>query len=226
MNIRSLLKSRADIPPEKRARFYKTGKGEYAEKERFLGVKVPEIRKIAKRFSGLEMVEIEQLIQSPFNEERFCALCILVQRYQKGDLEVKDQVFQFYLDHLGHVNNWNLVDASAHLIVGAHLYEADRSRLIKMVKSEDLWERRVAIVSTWYFIRKGDLDWTFKLAKLLMDDDQDLIQKATGWMLREAGKKDESRLIKFLDQNAENMPRTMFRYAIERLSQVQRRRFI
>ena len=220
MNVRSSLKKCADIPVEKRTRFYKTGKGDYAEGDQFLGVRVPEIRKVAKRFSELGLEEIEQLMQSPFNEERFCALCILVERYQKGDAQEKDLVFRFYLAHLTYVNNWNLVDASAHLIVGAHLFRRDRGRLISMAKSEDLWERRVAIVATWYFIRKNDLDWTFTLAKLLMDDDHDLIQKATGWMLREAGKKDEAMLIKYLDQYAECIPRTMLRYATERLSRV------
>ncbi len=194
-------------------RFFKTGKGEYAEHDKFLGVSIPEIRKVAKNYYHLELGEIESILLSPYNEERFLALVLLVEKYESSP----KAVFDFYIKNLDHANNWNLVDASAHLIVGKHLLNSDKSFLLTLAKSKNMWHRRVAIVSTWYFIRNNQYDWTLRLAEILLNDTHDLIHKATGWMLRELGKKDESILLKFLEKHKAKMPRTMLRYAIERL---------
>jgi 3-methyladenine DNA glycosylase AlkD len=225
--IKSLLKQFSKKPlKEAKTIFYKTGPGEYAEHDRFIGVNVPTLRKISKNFSALTLKEIQTLIQSKMNEERLLALFILVHQYQKSENSIKNILYQFYLDNLQHINNWNLVDASAHLILGAHLMNTNRRILLRLAKSENIWERRVAIVSTWYFIRKQDLEWTFKVAVLLLEDKHDLIHKATGWMLREAGKKDEKQLIAFLEQHAKKMPRTMLRYAIEKFPEPQRKNYL
>jgi len=212
--IDQMLKEAITIPKEKCARFFKTGPGQYAQHEQFLGVRVPDLRRIAKQLKTLSLDEIETLLESPFNEKRFLALILLVDRYQKGKQE---EIYHFYLDHLDRVSNWNLVDASAHLIVGAHLIKRDKAVLLELARSHDLWRRRVAIVATWFFIRKKELDWTFKLAEMLLGDEEDLMHKAVGWMLREAGKKDEKRLRSFLKEHEPKMPRTMYRYAIEHI---------
>jgi 3-methyladenine DNA glycosylase AlkD len=183
---------------------------------------VPNLRKIAKIYNGIELQVIEELLQSKYNEERLLALIILVHQYQKGSADLQEGLCAFYLNNLNRVNNWNLVDSSAHHILGHYLWNKNRSMLAKLAASEILWERRIAIVSTWYFIRKSDLEWTFKIAKLLLNDSHDLIHKAVGWMLREAGKKDEARLVSFLCDHAHQMPKTMLRYAMERLSKEQK----
>lgn len=218
--IRSRLEK--SITTQNQTTFFKTGVGEYAEHDRFMGVTVPSLRIIAKEFADLSLEEVQHLIESPFNEERFLALIILVQQYKKE----QENIYQFYLENLRHVNNWNLVDASAHLIIGAHLLKRDRSSLISLAQSNNMWKRRIAIVSTWYFIRHNDLEWTFKLGEMLLRDSHDLIHKAVGWMLREAGKRDEGRLIAFLDYHSTHMPRTMLRYAIEKISEQQRKKIL
>jgi len=223
--IRELLQQSAHTP-EKQKVFFKTGVGNYAEHDQFMGVSVPNVRKIAKEFSDLSLAEIQVLIRSPFNEERLLALIILVYQYQKVAEDHKQELFQFYLDNLEFVNNWNLVDSSAHLILGAHLFEKNRKQLLTLAKSKILWDRRIAIVATWYFIRKNDLEWTFKLAKIMLNDKHDLIHKAVGWMLREAGQRDQAQLISFLNQHASKMPRTMLRYAIEKFPEAQRKKFL
>lgn len=206
--------------------FFKTGPGQYAEHDRFMGLSVPVLRGIAKTYKTLSRDEIQLLLNSSYNEERFLALIILVEQYQKSDEINKKEIYGFYLNNTDRVNNWNLVDASAHLIVGAQLLNTSKSILQTLVKSADLWERRIAIVSTWYFIRHDQLEWTFKLAKQLLNDSHDLIHKATGWMLREAGKKDVSALTEFLEKYADKMPRTMLRYAIEKFSSKEREYFL
>lgn len=206
--------------------FFKTGVGHYAEHDVFIGVSVPIIRKIAKEHADLSFKELQKLIASKINEERLLALIILVTQYQRGDKIANEEVYNFYLNNMQHVSNWNLVDSSAHLILGAHLYKKNKNLLLELAKSEILWQRRIAIVATWYFIRNDDLAWTFKIAKILLKDDQDLIHKAVGWMLREAGKRDQEQLIEFLDQHAATMPRTMLRYAIEKFSAQQRKAYL
>ena len=189
--IKSLLQQAVNIPEKKRTAFYKTGPGQYAQHDRFMGVNVPTLRKIAKTFYDLPLPEIQALLSSVINEERLLTLFILVGQYQKAETHKKETLYQFYLSNIKQVNNWNLVDASAHLIVGAHLLQADRAPLVTLAKSKILWERRIAIVATWYFIRNNDLEWTFKLARMLLQDTHDLIHKAVGWMLREIGKKNQ-----------------------------------
>lgn len=224
--IKMLLRQSATVPKEKQAYFFKTGQGEYAAFDKFLGITVPALRTIAKKFSDLQLSHIQALLKSAYNEERLVALMILTHRYARAGLEEKNELYAFYLFNLPYINNWNLVDASAHLIVGMHLFKANKSPLLTLAKSPNLWERRIAIVATWYFIRQNELSWTFKIAKLLLKDEHDLIHKAVGWMLREAGKRNSAELEAFLDQYAALMPRTMLRYAIEKFPEQQRKAYL
>lgn len=224
--IKQCLNKLSEESNTNNAIFFKTNSGEYAEHDQFIGVSVPDLRKLAKEFSNLPLSDVAKLIKSRINEERLLALIILVTQYQKSDKDAREKRFQFYLDHLQHVNNWNLVDSSAHLIIGIHLLNGDKKLLSSLAKSTIMWERRIAIVSTWYFIRKDQLEWTFKIALLLLKDEHDLIHKAVGWMLREAGKKDEVLLIEFLNDHANKMPRTMLRYAIEKLTTTKRKHYL
>lgn len=215
------------VPVEKRkAVFFKTGPGDYAEHDQFLGVPTPRLRDIAKRYRELSSETIVELLQSPINEMRLLALIMLVDRYQKGRSSAQEEIFQLYCDHMPHINNWNLVDASAHHIIGAHLHSQDKSLLLELASSKIMWKRRIAIVSTWYFIRKNEFEWTVKIAEKLLNDKHDLIHKSVGWMLREMGKREENYLIRFLHQYASQMPRTMLRYAIEKLNDEQKRMFM
>lgn len=226
VKIRSSLQHAVSFSKEKSSIFFKTESGQYAEGDKFMGVTVPALRKIAKVFFDASLEEIQKLLQSKINEERLLALIILVRQYEKASIVEKEKIYQFYLSHLGYVNNWNLVDASAHLILGVHLSDKNRDFLFILAKSEIVWERRIAMVATWYFIRQHDLEYTFKIAKILLKDKHDLIHKAVGWMLREAGKKNEKQLRGFLEQYAEKMPRTMLRYAIEKFSIEQRKNYL
>lgn len=223
--IRDSLKSAVTLTQKEATRFFKTDIGSYAANDIFMGVTVPNLRKIAKTFATLNINDIQKLIISPINEERFLALVILVNQFQKS-VGNRTRIYDFYIENLNFVNNWNLVDASAHHIVGAYTFDKDRSILAALSNSENLWERRVAIISTWYFIRKNDLEWTLKLSETLLNDPHDLMHKAVGWMLREAGKKDEKVLLRFLDAHADTMPRTMLRYAIEKLSEPERKKYL
>jgi 3-methyladenine DNA glycosylase AlkD len=223
IQIKSILRNAITIPKENVAFFFKTGAGQYAEHDQFIGVNVPTLRKIAKNFTELTTHELQFLIESKINEERLLALLILIFQYKQAGSYKKEEIYAFYLRNLEHINNWNLVDASAHLIVGAHLINSDKDILVTLAKSKVIWERRISIIATWYFIRNDDLEWTFKIARMLLNDDHDLIHKAVGWMLREAGKRDENQLIAFLNQYAVKMPRTMVRYSIEKLEETQRK---
>lgn len=199
------------------ARFFKTGKGQYGEGDRFLGVTVPGQRLIARAHRGLPLAEIAALLASGLHEERLTALLILVDTYERGDDATKRSCFDFYLENLGRVNNWDLVDSSAHLIVGDHLLKRDRRLLRTLARSAKLWERRVAMIATLAFIRAGESKDAFEIATLLLDDEEDLMHKAVGWMLREVGKHvAEEPLRAFLKEHAAAMPRTALRYAIER----------
>lgn len=218
--IRTLLQNNGNNTAEKGvARFFKTAPGSYADHDQFLGVKVPILRTIAQQYQDITFADIKELLYSPFNEERLLALIILVNNYHKAKAQDQSKMYHFYLDNIDQVNNWNLVDTSAPFIIGAHLYSKEKHILTDLVHSHNMWKRRIAIVATLYFIRKNNLEWTFKLAEMLLSDNHDLIHKATGWMLREAGKKNESALTAFLDIHAAQMPRTMLRYAIEKLSE-------
>ncbi len=223
-HIKSLLQQA--VIKEKNALFFKTGVGDYAEHDQFIGVNVPTLRTIVKDFQDLSLSEIQMLMSSPINEERLLALFILVHQYKKASKIVKNELFQFYLQNLNQVNNWNLVDSSAHLIIGDYLLTRDKDLLVTLATSDVMWERRIAIIATWYFIRHDDFTWTFKIAKILLTDNHDLIHKAVGWMLREAGKRDIHQLITFLDLYACRMPRTMLRYAIEKFPEQQRKSYL
>jgi 3-methyladenine DNA glycosylase AlkD len=202
--------------------FFKTGPGQYGEGDVFLGVTVPQSRKLAKKYSGMPLADVKKLLQSKIHEERLVALLVLVERY-KGDPE---KTARFYLDHLKHVNNWDLVDLTAPGILGAHLLDKDRTVLYKLARSKVLWERRVAIISTYAFIRKGDFADTLKIAEMLLCDGHDLMHKAVGWMLREVGKRDLASEEAFLQKHCKRMPRTALRYAIEKFPEPKRRAYM
>jgi 3-methyladenine DNA glycosylase AlkD len=228
VEVRKELKSMAD--PDKAAilqRFFKTGLGQYGEGDIFIGVMVPQSRKVAKKFSQLQLVEVKMLLYSSIHEERLVALLILVWRYSSAlsSREEKEEIVKFYLDNIKQVNNWDLVDLSAPNILGAHLIDRDRRLLYRLARSENVWERRIAILATYHFIRNGDFSDTLKIAEILLQDRRDLIHKAAGWMLREVGKRDVASEEAFLEKHLGVMPRTMLRYAIERLPESKRRRY-
>jgi 3-methyladenine DNA glycosylase AlkD len=204
------------------AGYFKTGKGQYGEGDQFLGVVVPAVRQLARRYIRLPLPEVGKLLASPYNEERLLALLILVEQYRKGDLALREQVHQAYMGQRDRINNWNLVDSSAPDLVGQHLLKADRSVLYQLAQSPVLWDRRIAVLATLAFIRAADYTDTLRLCAMLLTDAQDLMHKACGWMLREVGRRDGAALAGFLCQHQRVMPRTMLRYAIERLPTVQR----
>ena len=198
------------------ARFFKTGPGEYGEGDIFIGIKVPTLRSMSREFKALPLEDIETLLSSPIHEERHLALMILVLQVAKCDDSHRTAVYDFYLGNTRFINNWDLVDCSAPQVVGGFLLNKPRKRLFDLTKSKCLWERRIAIISTQHFIRHDDFADTLAISQKLLTDKEDLIHKASGWMLREVGKKDQELLVAFLDQHASDMPRTMLRYAIER----------
>jgi len=208
------------------ARFFKTGPGQYGEGDIFIGVNAPTLHALARSFRGLPLAEIEVLLHSTIHEERMLALLVLVQVAAKTDDDRRKTIYDFYMTNTQYVNNWDLVDASAPAVVGGYLKDRSRKPLVQLAKSKSLWERRISIVATQHFIRADDYQDTLKISRLLLADKEDLIHKATGWMLREVGKKHEPALVAFLEDHATEMPRTMLRYAIERLSAEQRRQFL
>ena len=207
-------------------RFFKTGKGQYGEGDVFLGVTVPQVRSLAKKFSDLKINEIKNHLKSKIHEERLVGLLILVDLFQKGDDKNKKQIFNFYLKNTKYVNNWDLVDLTAEKTVGAYLSNRSKSILYKLAKSKSLWERRIAIVATYYFIKNNEFDETLKIAKILFSDSHDLLHKAVGWMLREVGKRNQMTLEKFLRKNYKSIPRTTLRYAIERFDEKLRKAYL
>jgi 3-methyladenine DNA glycosylase AlkD len=207
-------------------RFFKTGPGEYGEGDEFLGVRVPAARRVARECDGLPFDDLGRLLDSKFHEERLLALLALVRRFERGDATMRGRVFQFYLDHLSQVNNWDLVDSSAPNIVGGWLLDRPRALLDELADAQCLWSRRVAVLATLAFIRQGDFACTLRLCRRLLGDRHDLMHKACGWMLREVGKRNPSVLLEFLEAHAAGMPRTMLRYALERLPETQRREFM
>lgn len=215
------------INPDKAAffpKFFKTGKGEYGEGDKFWGITVPQVRSIAKQYRDLSPSEIVKLLGDSIHEARACALFILVDQYKRNP----KSVFDLYMTHLDRINNWDLVDASAPNIVGAYLFDLGSNKLLDdLAVSANLWRRRVAMVSTLYFIRKKDANPTLRIAKKLLGDREDLIHKASGWMLREMGKICGSVLLEqFLEEQVSKMPRTMLRYSIERLPRITQKRFM
>ena len=206
--------------------FFKTGKGQYGEGDIFLGISVPEQRKVAKRYIDLSLKDLQELLSSRIHEHRLTALLILVFKYEKADNVGKEQIFSFYLKNTENINNWDLVDLSAPRITGDYLYKRDRSILFKLAKSDNLWERRIAILSTFNFIRNNDFEDSLNIAKLLLHDEHDLIHKAVGWMLREIGKKDQEIEERFASEYCSEMPRTMLRYAIEKFDENKRKYYL
>ena len=207
--------------------FFKTGKGEYGEGDVFLGIRVPKLREVAKIHRDLSLPEIKKSLKSQFHEVRLCGFIVLVNKYNfvKENSE-KQKYYQLFVDHFQYLNNWDLVDTTCHKIIGPHLFESKRRELYQWAKSDNLWVRRVSIISTFYFIRKGQLDDSYKLAKILLGDEHDLIHKAVGWVLRECGKKDRARLEKFILTHYSKMPRTMLRYAIEKFPEKRRKEIL
>ena len=197
--------------------FFRTGPGEYGEGDRFLGIRVPVMRRLAGELHEMPLDQVERLLESQWHEARLLALLLLNDAYERAGPTGRTEIFRRYLRSTARINNWDLVDLSAPNIVGAHLATRPRAKLDKLSRSRNLWERRIAIVATFHFIRIGEFDDTLRIARLLLGDTHDLIHKATGWMLREVGKRDRGRLEAFLDAHAHEMPRTMLRYAIERL---------
>ena len=207
-------------------RFFKTGPGEYGQGDRFIGVRVPVLRRLASRSRGMPLSEVESILHSKIHEERLLALLILVLQYQKGDEAARQAVFETYLDNLEHINNWDLVDSSAYKIVGQHLLSRSTRLLHRLAASDSLWERRIAIMSTLAFIKNDRFEETLGLAEKLLQDGEDLIQKAVGWMLREVGNRDRAAEEAFLVKHCRHMPRTMLRYAIEKFPEPVRKRFL
>lgn len=203
-------------------KFFKAGKGEYGEGDRFIGVTVPNIRSIAKLHKDISIEEIRELIQSEWHEVRLCALIIMVEISKKKDESLRKELFNLYLSQTERINNWDLVDLSCRFIVGEYLLDKSRDILYQLAHSPLLWDNRIAIVSTYAFIRKGQLDDTYALSDLMMYHPHDLMHKAIGWMLREAGKRDANRLYNYVMSHRSDMPRTMLRYAIEKFSPKER----
>ncbi|MCK9375133.1 MAG: DNA alkylation repair protein [Syntrophobacterales bacterium] len=207
-------------------RFFKTGPGEYGAGDRFRGLRVPVLRGLARKYQDLSQAEAERLLQSAFHEDRLLALLILIRQYYRGDQAVRDRIHRFYLEHTRLVNNWDLVDASAPHLLGHYLEDRPRDLLTRLAASGNLWERRLAIIATLHFIKQQDFDDTLRLARLLLKDPEDLIHKAVGWMLREVQKRQTAVAEAFLIEHYRQMPRTMLRYAIERLPEARRQAYL
>jgi len=207
-------------------RFFKTGPGEYGEGDVFVGIKIPILRKLAAEFEEEPLQTLRILLRSKIHEERMLALMILVRRFARENDQGRRQIYKFYLAHSRLINNWDLVDGSAPYIVGAFLWSRNRQPLYVLAKSPSLWERRIAILSTFHFIRQNDFGDALRISKLLLGDEHDLIHKAVGWMLREIGKRDRIIAETFLKMHYLEMPRTMLRYAIERFPESRRRKYL
>lgn len=217
------------VRAEGQKRFFKTGPGQYGEGDKFLGVTVPQTRALAKRFAAqAEPADVERLLKSPWHEARLLGVLILVEQFEKApDESARKRIFDFYTAHLACCNNWDLIDLSCYKIIGAYLYnKKDRSLLRRLACSSDLWQQRAAVVSTMYMVKRGDFGLTLELAEKFCTHPHDLMHKACGWLLREVGKKNEVALCVFLDRHAAHMPRTMLRYAVERLSLAHKKKYM
>jgi 3-methyladenine DNA glycosylase AlkD len=225
--LRSELKALAN--PEAAAflqKYFKTGRGEYGEGDRFLGIKIPVLRGLARKYKALPLEQAVDLLQSPYHEERMLALLLLVRMFEKGDEPLRKRIYQTYLSHTRFINNWDLVDTSAPHIVGAYLENRSKAPLDKLSRSQSVWERRIAMLATQRYIKHGEFDDALRIADRLRKDEHDLIHKAAGWMLREIGQKDLVTLRAFLNQHHATMPRTMLRYAIEKLAPQERKLYL
>ncbi len=213
------------------ARFFKTGPGQYGEGDRFIGVTVPQSHTAAKKYKNLPLEETATLLHSPVHEERLVALLILIEQFkvadQRNDEKTREKIYRLYLDNTAYINNWDLVDLSASRIVGPYLEDKPKDILRKLATSKSIWERRIAILSTFHFIKQGNPKYSLEIAEMLLQDNHDLIHKALGWMLREVGKNcGEKILADFLDKHAATMPRTMLRYAIEKFPEGKRQNYL
>lgn len=234
MNLASVKKDLKSKARPSRAeilqRFFKTGPGEYGEGDIFIGIDSPTLHTVAQKYQDLDFSVLTDLIKSKIHEERALALSILVIQYKKAqkkqDLSQQKKIYNFYFKYKKHINNWDLVDMSCRDVMGAYLFDKDRRILYKLAKSKSLWDRRLAIISTLYFLREKDYKDTLKISEMLLKDEQDLIHKASGWMLREMGKRDEEPLIQFLNKHAAHMPRTMLRYSLEKLSPTLKKKYM
>ncbi len=227
MDIKKDLKNLANPKQaEILQRFFKTGKGQYGEGDIFLGIKVPEQRKVAKKYPDLSLKEIQELLSSKIHEHRLTSLFVLIGKYKKSDDNEKKEIFNFYLKNTKNINNWDLVDLSASNIVGDYLLDKKRDILYKLAKSKSLWERRIAILATFEFIKNNEYKDTLKISKELLNDKHDLIHKGVGWMLREVGKRNQAIEEEFLKKHHKTMPRTMLRYSIERFSERKRKFYL
>lgn len=225
--ISNVLRVLADpLIAEHSQRFFKTGKREYGEGDLFLGIRVPVLRAQVKQFQKTDLAEIIKLLTSAYHEERLFALLLLVYQFSQGDEDKRKAIYQLYFENRQHINNWDLVDSSASQIVGAYLQDQDKHALFHLALSTSLWDRRIAIISTLWFIRHHQFTDTLELAKILINDQEDLIHKAVGWMLREIGKRDQEVEKEFLKDYYQKMPRTMLRYAIEKFSEQERRGYL
>ncbi|PVV12024.1 MAG: DNA alkylation repair protein [gamma proteobacterium symbiont of Ctena orbiculata] len=207
-------------------RFFKTAKGEYAEGDRFLGIRVPVLRQQAGEYLHMPIKQLLRSLRSVYHEERLCAVLIMVLKYQRGSDVEREAIFQHYLSNTQYINNWDLVDSSAYHILGPHLEYGDRHPLYRLARSDSIWERRMAIISTLYFIKKQQYEDTLKISLELLSDPHDLIHKAVGWMLREVGNRDLNAEQTFLARHYQKMPRTMLRYAIEKFPEKQRKAYL
>ncbi len=208
-------------------RFFKTGAGEYGEGDIFLGIRVPVIRKRVKELFTISLQDNLDLLKSPYHEARLLALLILVKKYLSSKTRAeKKAIYQAYMKHTEFINNWDLVDSSAGQIVGAYLFSKNRKPLYRLVRSKSLWERRIGVMATFYFIKKEDFSDTLAIAELLLKDEEDLIHKAVGWMLREVGNRNLKKEESYLNKHYKNMPRTMLRYAIEKFSEKKRQVYL
>jgi 3-methyladenine DNA glycosylase AlkD len=206
--------------------FFKTGPGGYGEGDVFLGIRVPELRKLASEHRTLTPSEVLPLLQSPVHEERLFALLVFIRAFSKGEGSAREKIYGMYLENTRYINNWDLVDLSAPHIVGAFLMDRDRAPLYRLAQSPTLWERRIAVMATFHFIRHNQFSDTLKISRLLLSDKEDLIHKAVGWMLREVGKRNLATEEAFLNKHCRQMPRTMLRYAIERFPEARRRMYL
>ena len=227
LNIRDELKRLGNKEiAENSKKFFKTGRGQYGEGDRFLGIRVPVLRKLVKKYRGISIDETSQLLKSEFHEERLLSLFILIDIFKKAKREDKKTVYNLYLDNTKFINNWDLVDCSAEHIVGAYLRRIKKQPIYDLANSEILWERRISIISTFHFIKNNEFVDSLKISEILLHDEEDLIHKAVGWMLREIGKRDIEAEEGFLRKYCNEMPRTMLRYAIEKFPEEKRKRYL
>ncbi len=230
MNVKDIRAKLRKLGDKERAivsqRFFKTGPGEYGEGDVFLGIKVPELRKLAKEYEDITMKQVKALLKSSIHEERLLALLILIRKYVKGDESARKRIYELYIKNTQFINNWDLVDVTAEHIVGAFLRDKDRSPLYRLSRSKNLWERRISIMASFHFIKHNEFSDTLKISKILLADREDLIHKAVGWMLREVGKRHMTTEERFLKDHYRKMPRTMLRYAIERFTESETDRYL